>query len=502
MHRMACVDLPAFPLQLLLHRHPEWKSHPVAVVDRDRPQGRILWVNEKARRARILPGMRYAGALSLSGALRAAEVPSCDVARSVQSTVGQLRKFTPDVEAAQEEPGMVWRGPGVFWLNASGLDRLYHSLSEWARCIRFALKWREFVEATVVVGFSKFGTWAVAQASRGIAVFQDQVEERAAVYRVPLERLPLAPSARDTLCKLGVQTVGEFAQLPAEGIEKRFGENAWHLHRQARGERPVPLAPQPPKEPFQRSIHLDYAVVDGSRLMDVILHMMQPLEEVLAHGDQSIAEIQLDLRFERGDYQLERVRPASPTADLRQLAELIRLRLASISLPDGVTDVTLTAEGTRVAYTQLELFAYRPPRDPGAAERALARIRAEFGESAVVCARLREAHLPEARFFWEPITGVRRADPCQVEAGALVRRIFHRPLRLPARPRHEPDGWMLHGLEQGPVVRVVGPYIVSGGWWRRPVHREYHFAETRKGELLWVYYDRFRRRWFIQGRVE
>ena len=40
------------------------------------------------------------------------------------------------------------------------------------------------------------------------------------------------------------------------------------------------------------------------------------------------------------------------------------------------------------------------------------------------------------------------------------------------------------------------------GWWNRPVHREYHFAETQKGELLWVYYDRSRRRWFLQGRVE
>jgi len=61
---------------------------------------------------------------------------------------------------------------------------------------------------------------------------------------------------------------------------------------------------------------------------------------------------------------------------------------------------------------------------------------------------------------------------------------------------------MLRGLQQGPVVRVSGPYVVSGGWWNRVVHREYHFAETQKGELLWVFYDRVRRRWFLHGRVE
>ena len=42
---MACVELPAFPLQLLLKRHPEWVGRPVAVVDRDKPQGVILWVS-------------------------------------------------------------------------------------------------------------------------------------------------------------------------------------------------------------------------------------------------------------------------------------------------------------------------------------------------------------------------------------------------------------------------------------------------------------------------
>jgi protein ImuB len=34
------------------------------------------------------------------------------------------------------------------------------------------------------------------------------------------------------------------------------------------------------------------------------------------------------------------------------------------------------------------------------------------------------------------------------------------------------------------------------------VRRDYYFVETRRGELLWVYYDRRRRGWFLHGRVE
>ena len=80
--------------------------------------------------------------------------------------------------------------------------------------------------------------------------------------------------------------------------------------------------------------------------------------------------------------------------------------------------------------------------------------------------------------------------------------MFGRPVPLPPRGRNEPDGWMLRGLSHGPVVRMLGPYVVSGGWWNRALHRDYHFVETQKGEILWIYYDRARRRWFLQGRVE
>ena len=56
------------------------------------------------------------------------------------------------------------------------------------------------------------------------------------------------------------------------------------------------------------------------------------------------------------------------------------------------------------AQEQKPMFAERPRRDVAAASRALARVQAELGNDAVAHARLREGHLPEARFTWEPIS--------------------------------------------------------------------------------------------------
>ncbi|MCA9676811.1 MAG: hypothetical protein KC464_17385, partial [Myxococcales bacterium] len=119
---------------------------------------------------------------------------------------------------------------------------------------------------------------------------------------------------------------------------------------------------------------------------------------------------------------------------------------------------------------------------------------------------LRDGHLPEARFAWEPALQVATPRPRPSPLRLLVRRVLARPQLLPPQSRQvRDDGWLLSGLEHGTVVRITGPYVVSGGWWAaggRDVHREYHFAEMRRGDCLWLYFDRARRRWFRHGAVE
>ena len=495
MDRMGCVDLPAFPLQLLLQQHPEWRDHPVAVVDSDRPQGLILQVNELARARRILPGMRYAAALSLAGGLRAAEVGRDRINRAVVSVARKLRDFTPEVEPSADEPG-------VFWLDASGLERLHGSLAEWVRKVRAGLK-REGYSATVVAGFGRFGVYAAARSRRGVIVFKNRRDELAAARRVPLDRLAVKPASRDVLARLGVTTVGRLIDLPGEGIARRFGVELARLHRLARGELSLPLQPEAPRPPAVQRLALDHPETNVARLIHVVEQLIGPLLELLADRREALSEVRVGFRFESSSDNIECVRPATPTLDAAQVLELIRLRLEAVrKLPEGVVEVVLAARGTPAQREQLELFTEKPRRDIDAANRALARLRATLGESAVTRARLLEGHLPEGSFNWETLDALSAPRPREVDSGRLVRRIFSPPLPLPSRPRQEPDGWMLRGLEQGPVIRILGPYVVSGGWWNRTVHREYHYAETQKGDLLWVYYDRPRRRWYLHGRIE
>jgi len=173
-----------------------------------------------------------------------------------------------------------------------------------------------------------------------------------------------------------------------------------------------------------------------------------------------------------------------------------------LELKGGVIEFAIELEAVVAEVEQLLLFAQKPKRDLHAAKRAVARLQAEFGEGAVVKAVLKEGHLPEATFFFDSLKDV--VLP-QVRPGGnkmLIRRLWSRPISLQPRPVVGPRGCHLLGMGHEPFSHLIGPYVVSGGWWVREVQREYYFVGTDGGHFLFVYFDKCRRRWFAHGMVE
>jgi protein ImuB len=394
-----------------------------------------------------------------------------------------------------------------------GLKHLYPSPRHWAYAIRQEIE-TQSLAASVVVGFTRFGTYAMAKVQRGITIFRDAAEERSAAEKIPLGRLHIDPRFRDALFKLGIKTVGALLSLPPVGLRERFGAEAYRLHRMAAGELWAPLDPHKPEEPVAQRRILDDPESDATRLLFLIKQMLHPMLMALAARAQALAALWFSFRIDRSGWLKEQVRPAAPTLAEAQIIDLVRLRLESLKFSAGAIEIELKAEACAATREQLRLFAEQPARDLDAANRALARLRAEFGDQAIVRAVLKDGHLPEARFAWEPLDRVElpRRDlnglndlnvlNCPT-AKVLVRRITAKPILLPGGPYHtHEDGWLILGPKYGTVDRLAGPYVFSGGWWRKEIQREYYYAETRRGDILWLYYDRLRRRWFLQGAVE
>ena len=494
MDRLACVDLPALPLQILLRRYPDWENQPAAVVERDKPQAPILWVEERARERGILPGMRYAAALSLCADLRAGVVEEHEVEETVTRILDRLSHFSPSVEPSSGEPG-------IFWLDASGLHHLYPSLAAWASEIRTELESDSF-ESSIAVGFSRFGTYALARSGNQELVVEDPGDETRRARQIPLARLNIDPGFREALHKLGVDRVEELLALPPAGIRERFGDEAHRLHRLAAGDLWTPLRPAERAEPVTSTLLLTEPVLDTTQLLFHVKGLLHTLLRDLAQRNESLTSLQICFVAERGDDHIDTIRPAAPTTGSEELVLLTRIRLESLQLTAGVIEIHLDVSSGPTDQLQADLLGQSSGRDLDAGARALGFVRAEFGPDSVVKPVLRDGHLPEASFGWEPLVrpslprAVRRSPP------PLVQRLWHRPRSVRQPPPRDPRGWMLHGLGLSTIVRWDGPHVFQGGWWTRELHREYWFATTREGEVLWLYHDRKRGKWVVQGRVE
>lgn len=526
--RIACVALPAFPLQLVLRRRPQWRGEPAAVLEQDNPLAALLWVNEAALRAGILPGMRYAAALSVDHRLRATTVLGDERDAAVAALHRHLLRYSPRVEPAAGDPG-------VFWLDAGGLERVSGAPGQWAGRLWRSLRRAQLV-AGVTVGYTRFGACCLSRAHREVLVLGAPADELAACRRVPLSRLDLEPAVRDDLARLGLMTIDDLLRLPASGLGARFGAATLALVQAARGLAFAPLQPTLPPEPVRAVELFDEPEADAWRLLFVLKRLLHPLLARLADETRAAASLRLELRL--GDRARTRLthelRPAAPTLDVVLLTELVRLRLESLDLAAGVEEAAVELEPAPAPPAALELFRRRPRRDPEAAARAIARLRAELGDRAVARAALRPGHLPEQAYEWReagasaPAAGAAgapgagagaavgaaasSASPLPVPRAQLVRRVLPRPRPLlgggPELIRTDPRQLLRAAGTPGvpqqgeAALRAHGPFLVAGGWWSGEVRRAYHYLEAGGGRVLWLFHAPAEQRWYLHGFVE
>ena len=322
--------------------------------------------------------------------------------KRVADLTRRLMRFTPEVEPAAQEPG-------VFWFNGAGLQAslCFAASNGLALCSKISRA--QGFSANLAVGFTRFGSYAVAKSEKGDHDLsrcrrrKRRARERRAAQ--PLEhRAQVSRYAVQARHQNRRRAVGLAAGRAARALRQRSASALPHGRRRSldaartagdrrsrRGKRLFSTTPR----------------ATATRLLFLIKQLLHPLLTTLAARHQALVALWLSLLIDHGDWFKESLRPAVPTLDAVQILDLVRLRLESLQLAAGAIEIELRAEACAATSEQLRLFTEKPTRDLDAANRALARLRAEFGDDAVVCAKLTDGHLPEARFTWEPLTQVK-----------------------------------------------------------------------------------------------
>ncbi len=433
------------------------------------------------------------------------------------------REFSPRVEVHK---------PGLVTLDIAGLGRLLGVPEEIGRELQETCG-RRSLPASVAIAATRSAAMLLAVGKPGLTVVPAG-EERRRLAPMPLACLGRVVPPVDAghlfgvLDRWGLKTLGDLARLPAAALSARIGQDGLAWQRLARGEDLQPLIAQPPAQPIEEQVDLDWPVEGLEPLSFVLARLFEPLGDRLERLDQAATVLHATFRLASRAIETRTLQLPAPMRDPKVLRTLILLHLESHPLGAGVDRVAVRVETAEARVTQFSLLGRALPF-PEQVAPLLARLAALVGEARVGAPGIVDSYRPGA-FMMAPFViretdgrrrpagGGRKAEMQNAECGMQVAgpaarslprvespaarsvlaaerppvygsssilnsqfsipnspRVALRRFRLPVAARVTiKDGRPVRvtterrGLEGGMVESAAGPWRTSGEWWRVP----------------------------------
>lgn len=419
------------------------------------------------------------------------------------------RFFEPVAEAVEElAPGIEVVQPGLVAVPARGPVGYFSSAERAAERIVDHIAAQTNVEAQVGVADSLFA--ATKAAHRNVIVPPNQTAE----FLRPLGVHELdAPELVDLLRRLGLKTLGAFADVPENAVASRFGGPATRQHRLARGlpERPLDKRKPAPELAVTETFDDPVDRIDSAAFAAKILS--ERLHENLANRSLACTRLGIHARTEH-DEELHRVWRAAEPLTPRGIADRVRWQLDGWLTRERLTSGirTLTLEPVEVVHgTALQLGLWG--HDDERAVRALLHVQGLLGPDGVLTPVLDGGRGPKEQVRLVPWGDERVPvrNPDHPWPGRLTRApatLADDPAVLTDADGNEvgvtgrleltarPQSLAVSGRTQE-VTAWAGPWPVDERWWAPDSHRAARIqVQTPDQAFLLIRRDQ---RWFLEG---
>ena len=483
-------------------------EEPVAVLQ----GGRVTVASAGARAAGVQLGLRRREAESRCPGLVVRTRDPAEEARAFEPVVVAIAAIAPEIEVTR---------PGLLTLDARGPGRYFGG--------EVALCHRVVAEASAAqpsdgappprTGVAE-GRFAAALAARRGTLVPDG-ENRAFLAPFPLSVLG-RPELADLLHRLGIHTLGAFAELPGSSVLDRFGPDAARLQALARGAEGEPVHPGEIPEEQRAVTSFDPPVDRAETAAFAARSLADELVTNLARHGLACTRLRIEAETEHGESVSRRWR-AHDVLGPEEMVERLRWQLdgwlsgttGEPAPTAGLVRLVLTADEV-VPSRGRQLGLWGGASDGDRRARAgLDRLRGMLGEGAVFTAALGGGRGPADRVTLVPWGEPRPAPPAASPWPG------HHPLPAPALVHPDPVPADVRGADDHPVVvsargrlstepaRVsvdggpwlavhawAGPWTADERWWdprtRRRRARFQLLDEDRRAHLCLVEEGRWR----------
>lgn len=311
---------------------------------------------------------------------------------------------------------------------------------------------------------------------------------------VSLAHTDLAPTMVERFANMGMHTLGPLLQLPSVELGQRFGPELLNLLQRLTGELPEPRTCIHPSAQFERSLHL----LDPIRNKDALLFPMQRLLNELQHWlvARQLGAEQLLWHFATQASRRDQ-KPQAVTLPVRfgkaqqskgAFANITRLKLEQVELPDDVLTVTLEARCLQPWQAQNQnLFQVLPGELRGDLNDLVDQLRARLGERACHGIDTADQHAPEQA--WQKVATVCPAAKVAAKRKSTQTAALPRPIWLFDPP---------YLTKRQELTLLKGPERIRTAWWQKTIYRDYYIARHTNGAQCWAFVDNHDR-WFLHG---
>lgn len=328
-----------------------------------------------------------------------------------------------------------------------------------------------------------------------------------------IETLDIDTAIVRNLQSCGFETLEELLVAPREDIAERFGATLMDYLARLLGDKADPRPEVVPPEPFLLAQDFAEPIHNSQWIEHCTDDMLQQFCEYLRR-QQWRCEL-LEWRFYNDKVLIERqaIPLSSRHYGFETFKQLTDLRVQKLALTGELMRIELFSDQLLPAQLWVEDL-FDPQIKQHEAAELVDRLATRLGDEVVYQLSSRAEPVPELAMMRRPFAAQQR--PLVQVVGntdsAPPREAFQ-PLWLLPEPQ------LLNGCGDGqpldhrrqPLQLIQGPDRLDSHWWSEAqipsaadtavtcLYRDYYIARQKNGRLLWVFYERRMKQWFLQG---